>query len=84
MKSLHYFLLLFLFCACGAEEPSLPATEARTELEQLFDQIPANLKTVFTDANTSLCSEFALINQGEVKIENNTWNATNLATPPIS
>ena len=79
MKSLHCFLLLLLFCACGAEEPSLPATEARTELEQLFDQIPANLKTVFTDANTTLCSEFALINQGEVKIENNTWNATNLA-----
>ena len=79
MKSIKNYLLLLLFCACSTEEPSLQTTEIRTELEQLFDQLPTDLKTVFTDANTSLCAEFALINQGEVNIENNTWNATNLA-----
>ena len=79
MKSIKNYLLLLLFCACSTEEPSLQTTEIRTELEQLFDLLPTDLKTVFTDANTSLCAEFALINQGEVNIENNTWNATNLA-----
>jgi len=79
MKTFNLFLLLLLFFACSREEFSLPAVESRTESEQLFDQLPTNLKAVFTEANTALCTEFALINQGEINVENNTWNATNLA-----
>ena len=78
MKSNYSFLLLLLFCACGAEDTPSSPTEVRSELDMLLNQIPAALQQVFTEPTMEECGEFALINQVEINIENNTWNATNL------
>ena len=78
MKSNYSFLLLLLFCACKAEDSS-STTEVRSELALLLGQIPTELQQVFTAAAVEECGEFTLINKGEINIENNTWNATNLA-----
>jgi len=79
MKSNYSFLLLLLFCACKAEDSSSSTTEVRSELALLLGQIPTELQQVFTAAAVEECGEFTLINKGEINIENNTWNATNLA-----
>lgn len=79
MKSNYSFLLLLLFCACKAEDSSSSTTEVRSELALLLGQIPTELQQVFTAATVEECGEFTLINKGEINIENNTWNATNLA-----
>ena len=79
MKSNYSFLLLLLFCACKAEDTSSSTTEVRSELALLIGQIPTELQEIFTRAAVEECGEFSLINKGEINIENNTWNATNLA-----
>ena len=79
MKSNYSFLLLLLFCACKAEDTSSSTTEVRSELALLIGQIPTELQEIFTAAAVEECGEFSLINKGEINIENNTWNATNLA-----
>lgn len=78
MKSNYSFLLLLLFCACKAEDTSSSTTEVRSELDLLIGQIPTELQQIFTAAAVEECGEFSLINKGEINIENNTWNATNL------
>ena len=79
MKSNYSFLLLLLFCACKAEDTSSSTTKVRSELALLIGQIPTELQQIFTAAAVEECGEFSLINKGEINIENNTWNATNLA-----
>ena len=79
MKSNYSFLLLLLFCACKAEDTSSSTTEVKSELALLLGQIPTELQQVFTAAAVEECGEFTLINKGEINIENNIWNATNLA-----
>lgn len=78
MKSNYSFLLLLLFCACKAEDTSSSTTEVRSELDLLIGQIPTELQQIFTAAAVEECGEFSLIYKGEINIENNTWNATNL------
>ena len=79
MKSNYSFLLLLLFCACQAEDTSSSTKEVKSELALLLDQIPTELQQVFTAAAVEECGKFSLINKGEINVENNTWNATNLA-----
>ena len=79
MRSSYSFLLLLLFCACKAENDTSSPTEDRSELALLLDQMPIELQQVFIAPTVEECDAFSLINQAEINIENNTWNATNLA-----
>ena len=78
MKFHYPFLLLLLIYSCGTEEVASSSTEIRSELALLLDQIPIELQQVFTTPTVEECGDFSLINQAEINIENNTWNATNL------
>jgi len=53
--------------------------EEKSELALLLDQMPIELQQVFIAPTVEECDAFSLINQAEINIENNTWNATNLA-----
>lgn len=79
MKYCFTCLFLILCGACTPEDSPEQSTDGRTEMDQLLDRIPEDLKPIFTNADTEKCAEFATINQGEITVENNTWNATNLA-----
>lgn len=79
MKSRYSFLLFVLICACEAENVASTPAEDRSELALLLDQIPMELQKVFIEPTVEECGDFSLINQAEINIENNTWNATNLA-----
>lgn len=79
MKNLYTLLFAFLLFACGTKDSPKQMEDFKTELDLLLEKIPDELKVLFTHADIAECGEFSTINHGDMKAENNTWNAANLA-----
>ncbi len=77
MKYSSYLFIFFSILSCQTKPPISPT---ESELEEIFSQIPVSLKNVFTSATKESCTEFAILTQGEINLENNTWNAVNLTS----
>ena len=69
------FVFMCLMCVsfmCCKKE-----TSAAQE-ESLLSQIPSELRDIFSSESQKVCSDFAQFSSGDIKLENNTWNAQNL------
>lgn len=69
-----FFLVLLCSCVlnCKKEESTLDGGNV------LLSQIPENLRVVFLTESEKICADFDQFNQGEITLENNTWNTQNL------
>lgn len=74
-----YTILISITIGCTAKSPDEIPVEEQDELSLLLDEIPSDLRIIFSAAADERCDDYALISEGDINMENNTWNATNLS-----
>lgn len=74
---MQWYRFVFMCLICVSFMYCKKETSAAQE-ESLLSQIPSELRDIFSSESQKLCSDFAQFSSGDIKLENNTWNAQNL------
>ena len=80
IKTTLYFCSFIILIGCGKSTQELPQDNAEIiSLDPLLAELPAHLSSLFTEPTQQACDAFALLDLGEISLENNTWNTSNLS-----
>lgn len=80
IKTTIYFCSFILLISCAQSTQEIPQeNEENLSVDPLFDELPIRLRSLFTEPSQEACHAFALFDLGEISLENNTWNTSNLS-----